>query len=83
MTQKYLAGRTCNISSSGAMLELDHPSLLVPGQRIHLGMDPTGRQALLSRKDMLQATIVRSFGMGYQQTVALIFDQRLSLAASA
>lgn len=82
-TGRYLGGATCNISSSGALLRLDHPSLLVAGQRLHVGIAQHRRQALLSQNDFSDATVVRSFGLDGSQTVAVQFDEPQALAASA
>lgn len=32
-TGKYYQGKTCNISDSGALIEIKHPSLMVAGQQ--------------------------------------------------
>jgi hypothetical protein len=81
-TGRYLAGRTCNISPSGAMVEVAHPSLLVPGQPVQVGIAWTSRQTVLNRGDLVDATVVRSLGEGAAQFVALQFARRLQLAAA-
>ncbi len=78
-TGRFLAGRTRNLSASGALLEIDHPSLLVPGQRLRLGVAWSKRDVVLSADEMPQATVVRSLGMGSLQTVAITFDKAMSL----
>ncbi len=82
MTGRFLAGRTRDVSAGGAMLLLDHPSLLVPGQRLEVGIAQSLRQAIMPRQTMVPATVVRAAGMLGRQTVALVFDrvQEMALA---
>jgi nitrous oxidase accessory protein NosD len=82
-TGRYLAGRTINVSPGGALVEVAHPSLLVPGQRVKLGVSWVRQQAVLAARDMAEATVVRSLGLGPRQSVAVCFDQRQELAATA
>ena len=81
-TGRYWAGRTCNLSPGGAMVEVAHPSLLVPGQAVQLGVAWTSRQTLLNANDLVDATVVRSLGDGAVQYVAVSFAHRLPLAAA-
>jgi hypothetical protein len=81
-TGRYLAGRTRDLSAGGALLEVDHPSLLVAGQRLRVGVGWTSQQMLLRQDDLAQATVVRSLALGATQTVAVCFDQRQQLAAA-
>ena len=76
---KYMAGRTRNISTTGALLEVDRPSLLVSGQRLAVGIAWTRRDNLLHHEHLVQATVVRSLGLGKIQHVALQFDLPQSL----
>lgn len=82
-TGRYLAGATANISSGGALLEIEHPSLLVPGQQVRLGITWNPRQNVLQQDDLLPATVVRSLGHGHRQSVAIAFTQAQSLPALA
>ncbi|MEX0775293.1 MAG: PilZ domain-containing protein [Phycisphaeraceae bacterium] len=82
-TGRYLTGRTTNLSPGGALLEVDTPSLLVPGQRIALGVAWTDQQTLLHRDELIDATVLRSLGLGGRQNVAIYFEQRQQLALSA
>jgi len=82
-TGKYMAGRTRNVSANGAMLEVYMPSMLVTGQRLEVGIAWHHRQALLSKDQLAQATVVRSLGMGGVQHVAIQFDQPMALSATA
>lgn len=80
-TGRYLAGHTTNLSSSGALIEIEHPSLLIPGQRVKIGVAQTKQDVLLQAEQMSEATVVRSMGHRGSQTVAIMFDQRQELAA--
>lgn len=82
-TGRYVAGRTSNVSSSGALLELATPSLLVPGQRLKMGVAWTRGQTIIPAERMTECTVVRSMGLGGVQHVALVFDQPQQLAATA
>ena len=73
---KFYAGRMRNVSAGGALLEIDHPSLMVPGQPIRLGVAWADRQVVLDAGDMIDATVVRSLGRGPTQHVAVQFAQR-------
>jgi hypothetical protein len=81
-TGRRFSGRTRDVSASGAMLEVDHPCLLVPGQPLRLGIAWTARQTVLRREDLLDAVVVRSLGKGPMQTVAISFTRRIQLAAA-
>lgn len=83
LTGRYLTGYTQNLSPGGAMMQIDHPSLLVPGQRVKIGIAHSRQDALLRGEQMHPATVVRSVGLGGMQTVALRFDQKQALAISA
>lgn len=77
---RFLTGNTQNLSASGALIEINHPSLLVPGQRLRMGVAWTKQQSILHASTMLDAVVVRSFGLGETQRVALAFAQRQALA---
>ncbi len=79
-TGKYMAGRTRNISTTGAMLEVDRPTLLVSGQRLAVGVAWTRKDNLLHTEHLIHATVVRSLALDKIQHVAVQFDQPLSLA---
>lgn len=81
ITGKYMVGQTYNISSSGALLEIDRPSLLINGQRLAVGVAWTRQQALLHEDDMAHATVIRSLGLGRIQHVAVEFDHVYALPA--
>ncbi len=82
-TGRFLPGRTMNISSSGTLLEVDRPSLLIPGQRLAVGIAWGESQGLLQSNQMQQATVTRSIGQGMSQQVAVRFDHPLPLKATA
>lgn len=77
---RFLTGSTHNLSASGALVEVNHPSLLVPGQRLRMGVAWTKQQSILHASTMLDVVVVRSFGLGDSQQVALAFSQRQALA---
>ena len=81
-TGRYYTGITSNYSAGGALLEVAHPSLMVPGQRVKIGIAWNKRQAVLPAETMAEATVVRSLGLGATQRVALRFDHRQELAAT-
>jgi len=81
-TGRYLAGHTFNLSASGALVEIEHPSLMIPGQRIKVGVAQTKQNVILQSEEMADATVVRSMGHRGRQTVAVMFDHRQELAAT-
>lgn len=82
-TGRYYPAVTTNVSAGGAMLSLQHPSLLVAGQRLRLGVAWNNQQTLMPADAMVQATVIRSHGAGRLQDVAIAFDERQELALSA
>jgi len=82
-TGRYYGGHTRDVSSSGIMAQLSNPSLMVPGQRVKVAIAEHEREAIISADRLFPATIVRSLGMNGEQHVALQFDERQALAASA
>ena len=81
-TGRFLAGATEDLSAEGALIRVQHPSLLVPGQRLRVGIAWSGRDALIMQRQMLPAIVVRSLGHGETQHVAVSFDTALSLSTS-
>ena len=79
-TGRYLAGQTDNLSASGALLEINHPSLLVPGQRIQVGIAWGRGQAVIDSGSLAEATVVRSLGLGNVQRIAVQFSHRQEMA---
>lgn len=76
-TGKFYTARTIDLSAGGALLRVEHPSLMVPGQRVRVGIAwNRPQEALIESHQMLEATIVRSLGIGRVQSVALQFDVR-------
>ena len=82
-TGRYLSGTTQDVSATGALIEVDHPSLLVSGQRVRVGIAWSSRHMLLGDADLIEARVLRSLGMGGSQRVALEFNQRQESALSA
>ncbi len=83
MTGKYMGGRLSNASASGALLEISQSSLLVGGQRLQIGIAWNPKQAVLGSDQFMDATVVRSLGLGGVQHVAIKFDKPVELAIPA
>jgi len=83
VTGRYVSGQTDNLSRSGALVAVESPSLFVPGQRLKVGIAWQRGQVVLDSREMADATVVRSFALGTHQHVALRFDRRQELAATA
>ena len=56
---KYLAGLTWNVSAGGALLQLDRPAPIEPGDRIFLGVALKGRQTIFSSTEMMESAVTR------------------------
>ncbi len=82
-TGKYISGSTLNISTTGALLKLNSPSLLVPGQQIQIGISWTPSQTILNTKNLTNATVLRSLGHQATQHVALQFNPNHQIAIPA
>ena len=83
MTGKYVAGKTLNVSASGAMLVFDHSTKLLPGQRVQVGICDNADHVILSANDMLDATIIRSEHQDMNLKIAVNFDDSCRLTAAA
>jgi hypothetical protein len=81
-TGRYLSGRTSNWSAGGVLVQVDHPSLLVAGQQVRVGIAWDARRPVLGSADLVSGTVVRSLGLGGQQNVAVRFVQAQPLAAA-
>lgn len=79
---RYLAGQTQDISRSGALIHLDHPALVLPGQAVEVMIAEQPRQAVLRRERLMRATVVRSLRHGDSQYVAVRFlgEQEMATA---
>ena len=82
-TGKYASGHTRNLSSGGALVEVDRPSLLAVGQHVRLGIAWTPKQTVIKSTDMKAGTVIRSLGMGRTNHVAIRFHVSAQLAATA
>ncbi|MCC5829718.1 MAG: PilZ domain-containing protein [Phycisphaeraceae bacterium] len=74
MTGRYFAGQSRNLSEGGMLIEVDHPSLMISGQRLRVSRVAEADRGLLSSDNLLWATVVRSAPNGRGQMVALCFD---------
>ncbi len=52
---KYLAGLTWNVSAGGALLQLDRPAPIEPGDRLFLGVALKGRQTIFCSTEMIES----------------------------
>ncbi|MBK7406389.1 MAG: PilZ domain-containing protein [Phycisphaerales bacterium] len=82
-TLQFMAARTCDLSSGGALLELSHHRRLNLGDRVDVVIDWTNR-GIVDRQAMLGATVVRLAGNeGLCQQVGVCFDRELTVAQAA
>ncbi len=56
---RYLAGLTWNVSSGGALLQLDRPAPIEPGDRLFVGVALKRRQPIFCSSEMLEAGVTR------------------------
>ena len=59
-SRKYLPFTMCNISRSGAMIELKTRWPVSSGDRLMLGVAAGARQALLTSMEMLEVEVIRT-----------------------
>ena len=82
-TGKFYTGQTQNISDGGALFTVDHPSLLVTGQKVRVGIAWASQQMLMNSSQLSPATVARSLGHDAKQDVAIYFDQSDCLSQTA
>ncbi|MFW6059129.1 MAG: PilZ domain-containing protein [Phycisphaeraceae bacterium] len=70
---RYHTARTCNVSASGALLQLDQLTALRPGERIRLGFADHTRAAVLAAEGMIDAVVLRSLRHEDRQEIAIRF----------
>lgn len=75
-TGKYYTAVTQDLSAGGALVEVHHPSLLVSGQQVEIGIAWSNRQMLLARDELIPGVVTRSLGLGGKQHVAIQFQTR-------
>ncbi len=56
---RYLAGLTWNVSAGGALLQLDRPAPIEPGDRLLIGVALKRRQPIFCSSEMMEAGVVR------------------------
>lgn len=56
---RYLAGLTWNLASGGALLQLDRPAAIEPGDRLFIGIALKRRQPIFCSTEMMEAGVVR------------------------
>ncbi len=73
---RYLHGSTWNFSPSGALIELDRPAPLEPGDRLFVGVAIKRRQPIFASGDMMGAGILRVLPTDNDSiAVAIHFDR--------
>jgi len=83
-TGRYLTGQTCNVSASGALLEISDPLLgLTNGQRIAVGIAWNRKLMVLDSEHLVNSTVVRSLNIAGSRCVAIRFVGQKQLASSA
>lgn len=82
-SRTYLAASTCDLSEGGAMIRVDNPRTLRPGDEIEV-MIAWSRAPVLQKSRAIAGSVVRVPGsFAKHQFIAVKFakEQRLSLAA--
>jgi len=74
LTGKYLAGETIDVSDGGCLMRLDRRVMVEAGQTVRVGISHRPIQSLILADDMAEGKIVRRFGHGDAQHVAVSFD---------
>ena len=80
LTGKYLAGETMDVSDGGCLMRLDRRVIVESGQTVRVGIAHRPLQSLILADDMIEGKIVRRFGHGDAQHVAVSFETSTSLA---
>lgn len=82
-TQRFVAARTCDVSSGGALIEIAAARPLVEGETLDVGI-AWSRSPILSADSLIEAKIVRVIQRDdTHQLVAIRFDHAHVLAAVA
>ncbi len=80
MTGKYLSGETVDVSDGGCLMRLDRRVIVEAGQMVRVGIAHRPIQSLILADDMIEGKIVRRFGHGDTQHVAVSFVSATILA---
>ncbi|MEM1107507.1 MAG: PilZ domain-containing protein [Planctomycetota bacterium] len=72
-TGKYLTGETVDVSDGGCLMRLDRRVIVETGQNVRVGIAHRPVQTLILADDMIEGHIVRRFGHGDTQHVAVSF----------
>lgn len=65
-TGRYLPASTCDVCEGGAMVRIDRPAPLEPGDHAYLGIATKRRQAVLVASEMVRVQVVRATPAGDQ-----------------
>jgi hypothetical protein len=80
---RYYSGKSVNLSTSGALLEMPQSPRLRSGQRVQVGIAWSPREVILRSAFLIPATVVRDWHNDGTITVAIQFDQPQQLANAA
>lgn len=82
-TQRFVSARTCDISTGGALIEIETARPLVEGESLEVGIAWTA-SPVISQTSLVEAKIVRVLHRdATHQLVAVRFDRADVLAAVA
>ncbi len=72
---RCLTGQTHDLSQSGALIEVDSLTALLPGQSLQLAIANDAHCAIIPAERLVPATVVRSIWNRGQQRVAVRFTE--------
>lgn len=81
-TRRYLPGRTTDVSAGGALLRVNAPRPLVPGDEIEMYIAWNNR-SLLTTSEQMRGRVTRTLFDGNEQIIAIEFAQAQVVETSA
>ena len=81
-SRKYLAAQTCDLSGTGALLRVESPRRLVPGEMVEVLVQWSGR-VLLNAGDLVKARVARVLPQAGYQLVGVEFEVAVGEVAAA
>jgi c-di-GMP-binding flagellar brake protein YcgR len=83
-SHRFYPGRTCDVSTNGAMVLLETARPLWPGEELSVYIAWNNEAGVVSQRLMAEARVVRVAGAaGERQVVALEFAEPVALAREA